>query len=47
MTSLVIVHNVVNTIRKEGVSRKHTSYIIDSHVKMSELNGFFFLDFAN
>ena len=36
-----------NPIRTEGVSRKHTSYIIDSHVKMSEVNGFFFLDFAN
>ena len=37
----------LNPIRTEGVSRKHTSYIIDSHVKMSEVNGFFFLDFAN
>ena len=37
----------VNPIRTEGVSRKHTSYIIDNHVKMSEVNGFFFLDFAN
>ena len=38
---------MINPIRTEGVSRKHTSYIIDSHVKMSEVNGFFFLDFAN
>ena len=36
-----------NPISLRGVSRKHTSYIIDSHVKMSEVNGFFFLDFAN
>ena len=36
-----------NPIRTEGVSRKHNAYIIDSHVKMSEVNGFFFLDFAN
>ena len=39
--------HLINPIRTEGVSRKHTSYIIDSHVKMSEVNGFFFLDFAN
>ena len=37
----------LNPISLRGVSRKHTSYIIDSHVKMSEVNGFFFLDFAN
>ena len=41
------ISNFLNPISLRGVSRKHTSYIIDSHVKMSEVNGFFFLDFAN